>query len=117
MQEGESLDSGQTVGRIDTQQLELRKAQLLASKHAVRSRAPDVSAQLSAFGQQIAVQQQRKNLLREQERAQNLVSAGPAPTKQLLVYALKVAVKNDGGLKIGMPGEVRFVGGAQTGRE
>lgn len=84
VQEGESLDSGQTVGRIDTQQLELRKAQLLASKQAVQSRAPDVSAQLSAFGQQVAVQQQqRKNLIREQERAQNLVSAGAAPTKQL----------------------------------
>lgn len=84
VQEGESLDSGQTVGRIDTEQLELRKAQLLASKQAVQSRLPDVSAQLSAYAQQIAVQQQqRKNLLREQERSQNLVTAGAAPTKQL----------------------------------
>ena len=84
VQEGESLDSGQAVGRIDTEQLELRKAQLLASKQAVQSRAPNVSAQLSAYEQQIAVQQQqRKNLLREQERSQNLVAAGAAPTKQL----------------------------------
>ncbi|WP_373512627.1 HlyD family secretion protein [Persicitalea sp.] len=84
VQEGESLDSGQTVGRIDTEQLELRKAQLRASERAVQSRAPNVSAQLSAYEQQIAVQQQqRKNLLREQERAQNLVTAGAAPSKQL----------------------------------
>ncbi len=84
VQEGESLDSGQTVGRIDTEQLELRKAQLLASKQAVQSRTPNVSAQLSAYDQQIAVQQQqRKNLLREQERSQNLIAAGAAPTKQL----------------------------------
>ena len=83
-QEGESLDSGQTVGHIDTEQLELRKAQLLANKQAVQSRAPNVSAQLSAYEQQIAVQQQqRKNLLRERERSQNLVAAGAAPTKQL----------------------------------
>ena len=84
VQEGESLDSGQTVGRIDTQQLELRKAQLLASQQAVQSRAPNVSAQLSAYEQQIAVQQQqRETLVREQERAQNLVAAGAAPSKQL----------------------------------
>lgn len=84
VQEGESLDSGQMVGRIDIGQLELRKAQLLASKQAVQSRVPNVSAQLSAYEQQIAVQQQqRKNLLREQERSQNLVAAGAAPTKQL----------------------------------
>ncbi len=84
VQEGESLDSGQVVGSIDTEQLELRKAQLLASKQAVQSRTPNVSAQLSAYEQQIAVQQQqRKNLLREKERATNLVAAGAAPTKQL----------------------------------
>ncbi len=84
VQEGESLDSGQAVGRIDTGQLELRKAQLQASQQAVQSRAPNVTAQLSAYEQQIAVQQQqRKTLLREQERAENLVAAGAAPTKQL----------------------------------
>lgn len=84
VQEGESLDSGQTVGRIDTEQLELRKAQLLASKRAIQSRTPNVSAQLSPYEQQIAVQQQqRKHLRREQERSQNLVAAGAATAKQL----------------------------------
>lgn len=84
VQEGESLDSGQIVGRIDTEQLELRKAQLLASQRAVQSRAPNVSAQLSTYERQIAVQQQqRKNLRREQERSQNLVAAGAAPARQL----------------------------------
>ncbi len=84
IQEGESLDSGQTVGRIDTEQLQLRKAQILASQQAVQSRAPKVPVLLSAYEQQIAVQQQqRKTLVREQERAKNLVAAGAAPTKQL----------------------------------
>ncbi len=84
VQEGESLDSGQTVGRIETEQLQLRKAQVLASQQAVQSRTPNVSIQLSAYKQQIAVQeQQRQTLLREQKRSQNLVEAGAAPAKQL----------------------------------
>ncbi len=84
VQEGESLKAGQPVGQIDTQQLKLRKAQLLASKKAVQSRTPNVSAQLSAFDNQVAVQQQQlKTLEREQQRTQNLIAAGAAPTKQL----------------------------------
>ncbi|OIN57307.1 HlyD family secretion protein [Arsenicibacter rosenii] len=82
--EGQSLTAGQGVGRIDTRQLVLRKAQLQASEQAVRSRTPDVAAQLSAYDQQIAVQQQQlKTLQREKERAQNLLDAGAAPAKQL----------------------------------
>nr|WP_293844711.1 HlyD family efflux transporter periplasmic adaptor subunit [uncultured Arsenicibacter sp.] len=84
VEEGQSLTAGQGVGRIDTEQLMLRKAQLLASEQAVRSRTPDVAAQLSAYDQQIAVQQQQlKTLQREKERAQNLLDAGAAPAKQL----------------------------------
>lgn len=84
VEEGQSLTAGQTVGQIDTEQLQLRKAQLLASEQAVRSRTPNVTAQLSAFEQQIAVQQQQlRTLQREKERAQNLIAAGAAPTKQL----------------------------------
>lgn len=84
IEEGQLLNAGQVVGQIDTEQLQLRKAQLLASQRAVRSRTPNVSAQLSAYEQQIAVQQQQlKTLQREKERTQNLISAGAAPTKQL----------------------------------
>lgn len=84
VEEGESLKAGQTVGQIDTEQLKLRRAQLLASKQAVQSRTPNVSAQLSAFTNQIAVQQQQlKTLEREQQRTKNLVAAGAATRKQL----------------------------------
>lgn len=84
VEEGELLKAGQPVGQIDTEQLKLRRAQLLASKQAVQSRTPNVSAQLSAFDNQIAVQQQQlKTLERERERSQNLIAAGAAPTKQL----------------------------------
>ncbi|CCH52492.1 UPF0194 membrane protein [Fibrisoma limi BUZ 3] len=84
VEEGQTLSTGQAVGKIDTTQLQLRKAQLLASQRAVRSRTPDVSAQLSAFADQIAVQQEQLNTLqREKERTKNLIAAGAAPTKQL----------------------------------
>ncbi|GAB3740210.1 HlyD family secretion protein [Spirosoma horti] len=83
-QEGQKLRAGQVIGQIDIKQLKLRKAQLLASERAVRSRTPNVSAQLSAYEQQIAVQQQQlKTLQREKVRAQNLIAAGAAPTRQL----------------------------------
>jgi HlyD family secretion protein len=44
VEEGQTLQAGQAVGQIDTEQLLLRKAQLLASQRAVRSRIPDVPA-------------------------------------------------------------------------
>lgn len=84
VEEGQLLKAGQLVGQVDTEQLQLRKAQLQASEQAVRSRTPNVTAQLSAYEQQIAVQQQQlKTLQREKERTQNLIAAGAAPTKQL----------------------------------
>jgi len=84
IEEGQSLKAGQSVGQIDAEQLELRKAQLLANEQAVRSRTPNVGTQLSAYEQQIAVQQQQLHTLqREKERTQNLIAAGAAPTKQL----------------------------------
>ncbi len=91
--EGQLLKAGQTIGQIDTEQLALRRAQLLASKQAVQNRTPDVSAQLSAFAQQISVQEQQlKNLRREQERSQNLVNAGAAPSKQFDDVNAQIAV-------------------------
>ncbi len=93
VEEGQTLQAGQVVGQVDTEQLQLRKAQLLASEQAVRSRTPNVSAQLSAYGQQIAVQEQQlRTLQREKERTQNLIAAGAAPTKQLDDIEAQMAV-------------------------
>lgn len=84
VEEGQSLKAGQSVGQIDAEQLQLRKAQLVASERAVQSRTPNVTTQLSAYDQQIAVQQQQlRTLQREKERSQHLIAAGAAPTKQL----------------------------------
>ncbi|WP_421829667.1 HlyD family secretion protein [Larkinella sp.] len=84
VEEGQTLKAGQAVGQIDPLQLQLRKAQLLASRRAVSSRSPNIPAQLSPYEQQIAVQEQQlKTLQREKVRTQNLIAAGAAPTKQL----------------------------------
>jgi HlyD family secretion protein len=75
------------VGLVDTTQLYLRKAQLLASQQAVASRTPNVSAQLSYYNQQLAVQEQQlKNLQREKERSQNLVAAGAARASSWTIW-------------------------------
>ncbi len=93
VEEGQTLKPGQVVGLIDTTQLHLRKAQVLASKQAVSSRTPNVAAQISYYDQQLAVQgQQLRNLQREQERSQNLVAAGAAPAKQLDDIVNQIAV-------------------------
>lgn len=82
--EGQTLKAGQAVGQIDTDQLVLRRAQLLASKRAIATRTPNIRTQLAAFDDQIAVQeQQHKTLQREKIRTQNLIAAGAAPSKQL----------------------------------
>ncbi|MFC5411237.1 HlyD family secretion protein [Larkinella bovis] len=84
VEEGQTLKAGETVGQIDPLQLELRKAQLLASQRAVSSRSPNIQAQLSPYEQQLAVQEQQlRTLQREKTRTQNLIAAGAAPTKQL----------------------------------
>ncbi len=84
VEEGQTLQAGQAVGQIDTGQLALRKAQLQARERAVGQKAPNVSAQLTAFSEQIAVQEQQlATLRREKQRTQNLIEAEAAPTKQL----------------------------------
>lgn len=84
IEEGQTLQAGQAVGQIDTDQLLLRRAQLLANKRAVSIRTPDITTQLAYFDDQIAVQEQQlKNLQREKIRTKNLLEAGAVPAKQL----------------------------------
>ncbi|MES2732089.1 MAG: HlyD family efflux transporter periplasmic adaptor subunit [Bacteroidota bacterium] len=84
VEEGQQYRVGQAVGHIDTTQLLLRKAQIIASRRAVASRVPDVKTQLSYFEQQMAVQQQQmKTLVREKQRTKNLVDGHAVPSKQL----------------------------------
>lgn len=75
--EGEQLQSGQIVGRIDSTQLYLQKMSLLSNAKGVRAQQPDISKQTSA------IQDQIKTLKREKARVERLIAANAANRKQL----------------------------------
>jgi HlyD family secretion protein len=75
--EGQTLEAGQEAGYIDTVQLHLKKAQLLASMKAVDSRTYNVSLQIASLKQQIAKQQT------ERLRFRNLLQSNAATQKQV----------------------------------
>ena len=77
LMEGQNLAAFQTVGYIDTVQLHLKKAQLLASMRAAGSRSYNVTLQIASLKQQIAKQQT------ELERFRNLQKANAATQKQV----------------------------------
>ena len=82
--EGQTLDSGQQIGYIDSIQLYLKKKQLEAQIKAMGYKLPDIPAQTAQFKQQAAVTQSRLDyLLKEKNRIQNLVNADAATPKQL----------------------------------
>jgi len=77
IQEGQDLLAGQSLGYIDTVQLDLRKKQLLASIQAAQTRKPDINAQIAALQQQITTAKMEKT------RVENLLKANAATSKQL----------------------------------
>lgn len=101
--EGERIENGNIVGRIDAYQLQLKKEQLetnrgqldaskrqlASSREANNSRQLDLEKQLSSIRQQIA------NAQRERQRFSELVNDGAIPRKQLddINYQIKVLEK------------------------
>lgn len=101
--EGEQVENGNVVGRIDAFQLQLKKEQLetsrgqlsankrqlASSRNANNSRQLDLEKQLSSIKQQIA------NAERERQRFSELVKDGAVPRKQLddINYQIKVLEK------------------------
>ncbi|MGN6194685.1 MAG: HlyD family secretion protein [Ginsengibacter sp.] len=82
--EGETLDSGISVGFVDTTQLYLKKKQLEAQIKSTIARQPNIAAQTAQFKQQAAVvQSQLDHLLHEKKRTENLVRGDAATQKQL----------------------------------
>ncbi len=77
VEEGQTLNSGQYVGYIDSTQLFLQKRQLLAQVTATESQKPDISAQLAALKAQLAVAK------KDQIRIQNMADQ-KAATQQAL---------------------------------
>lgn len=77
VEEGQTLQAGQTIGYVDSTQLYLKKKQLLAQVNAMLSKKPNISAQLAALQSQLTVAQ------KEKVRITNLVKGDAAPQKQL----------------------------------
>ena len=75
--EGDAVSEGQQVGLVDTTQLHLQVLQLRAQKEVYRSQQPDAARQMAATRQQLAKARQ------EQQRYEELVADGAAPSKML----------------------------------
>jgi len=77
VEEGNVLKQGQEVGLVDTTQVWLKIQQTSAMKAVYRSQKPDMEAQIAAIRQQLTKAKQ------EQQRYQELVADGAAPSKIL----------------------------------
>ncbi len=75
--EGDNIASGQEVGLTDTMQIWLKLQQAEAQKTVFQSQKPDVEKQIAATRQQLA------KAKTEQQRYQELVADGAAPSKML----------------------------------
>jgi HlyD family secretion protein len=77
VEEGQVLDSGRIVGVIDTTDLHLKKAQVIAQRSATASQGDNLETQ-------IAVQEQNKtNILVDKARLEKMFKDGAATKKQL----------------------------------
>jgi HlyD family secretion protein len=91
LEEGDLLKSGQEIGKLDCELLELQKSQVLASMDAVKAKqliaGPSMEVtekQLKVQEQQIAaIEEQLRSADREKLRLEKLVKAEAAPSKQL----------------------------------
>jgi len=77
LEEGQTLEAGQTIGYIDSLQLYLKKKQLEAQVTAILGKKPNIPIQLSAL------QEQLRTAERERIRIVNLVKGDAATPKQL----------------------------------
>ncbi len=77
LEEGDLLRAGQQIGWIDTTDLSLKKAQLIAQRNAIGAKIPSFDAQIAVY------EQQRKNLHRDLERINKMYDEGAATQKQV----------------------------------
>lgn len=84
LEEGQTLQAGQLVGRIDSTQLVLKKEQLQAAIQAIAAKSPAIGAQLAVYEKQLdANRQQLAALQREKQRVEKLLGSDAATPKQL----------------------------------
>ena len=84
--EGSTVEAGSEVGLIDTTQISLKIAQLMATKAVYASQRPDMEKQIAATRQQLQKARQ------EQQRYAELVKDGAAPSKMLDDMTSQVSV-------------------------
>lgn len=77
VEEGNVLESGVTIGYVDSLQLSLKKEQLLAQIEVLRSKKPNIPTQLASL------QQQLYSAEYEKIRITNLIQGDAATSKQL----------------------------------
>jgi len=77
LEEGQNLEKDQQIGYIDTSGLTLQNDVLRARQNAVRSRSDNVIAET------MVLEEQKKALLTEKIRIENLLKDGAATSKQL----------------------------------
>lgn len=86
VEEGDVVDSGTTVGCVDTTDLVLTREQLVARMEALTARRPETAVQLAALEEQLATAE------RERDRMARLVAGDAATGKQLDDATAQVAV-------------------------
>lgn len=77
IEEGNLLTAGQVIGWIDTTDLSLKKAQMIAQKEAITSKIASMDAQIAVY------QQQKTNILRDKARVEKMFGDGAATQKQV----------------------------------
>jgi HlyD family secretion protein len=84
VEEGQTVQAGQVLGRIDSTQIVLKMAQMRASIRAIAAKSPAISAQLSVYDKQKdALNTTLTNLDREKKRVDNLLKSDAATPQQL----------------------------------
>jgi len=77
VEEGMKVNLGDTIGMIDTVDLSLKKDQLLSQEQVIMARLRNIDSQIRVQ------EQQRKNILVDKERVENLLKDGAATQKQM----------------------------------
>lgn len=96
VEEGQSLDSGQVIGKIEDTALLLRKAQLEAQWKAIAAKKPDVATLVKSFDEQWnTTKSQIDHYIHEKKRFEKLVATQGATQKQLddIIAQIDVAQK------------------------
>ena len=82
--EGDTLSKDEVVGNIDSTDVVLQKQQVLATIQSLQEKTANVEPQIKMLKDQLAVQQtQLNNLLKDQQRFENMLKDGAVTQRQV----------------------------------